>query len=337
MKHWATVFGGIVMLSFACANLPAQSYQFGGPDNYYNADGSYLQIPEDNPGTYYSTLPYGPTATEDGLVWLNTGGGPALQSGNLAVSVYYENTSSAWQLEETEIVGDGGYAGYFVAKSIPIWGQARSLSNPLIVSTETIPVSGLPGQPEKTFQQGLFYLQAWTDPALESAGKSAYSTYAQAFAASESGAAGVYVAQTVPFKVDFGSGLLLDANEMGMYMPAVVMTAAASPGDANGDGKVDINDLTIVLSHFGQTGMTWSQGEFTGDGTVDINDLTIVLSNFGKSSRSSAGDMAGVPEPGTLALLAAGLVGLLASAKARHTRATNHVYLSQSAQRRAHC
>ena len=46
------------------------------------------------------------------------------------------------------------------------------------------------------------------------------------------------------------------------------------PGDANGDGRVDINDLTIVLSHFGQTGMTWTQGEFTGDGTVDINDLT---------------------------------------------------------------
>ena len=26
------------------------------------------------------------------------------------------------------------------------------------------------------------------------------------------------------------------------------------PGDANGDGKVDINDLTIVLAHYNQTG-----------------------------------------------------------------------------------
>ena len=55
------------------------------------------------------------------------------------------------------------------------------------------------------------------------------------------------------------------------------------PGDANGDGKVDVNDLTIVLANFGQTGMVWSQGEFTGDGTVDVNDLTIVLANFGQS------------------------------------------------------
>ena len=58
----------------------------------------------------------------------------------------------------------------------------------------------------------------------------------------------------------------------------------ALPGDANLDGKVDINDLTIVLANYGQTGMTWAQGEFTGDGTVDINDLTIVLAHYGNSS-----------------------------------------------------
>ena len=51
---------------------------------------------------------------------------------------------------------------------------------------------------------------------------------------------------------------------------------ALLPGDANEDGRVDVNDLTIVLTNFGQTGMTWSQGEFTGDGKVDVNDLTIV-------------------------------------------------------------
>ena len=56
------------------------------------------------------------------------------------------------------------------------------------------------------------------------------------------------------------------------------------PGDANGDGRVDINDLTIVLAHYGQTGENWAKGEFTGDGTVDINDLTIVLANYGKTA-----------------------------------------------------
>ena len=76
----------------------------------------------------------------------------------------------------------------------------------------------------------------------------------------------------------------------------------ATPGDANGDGRVDINDLTIVLTNYGQTGMTWTQGEFTGDGRVDINDLTIVLTNYGQTAGSSTG-LAAVPEPGALAVL----------------------------------
>ena len=51
---------------------------------------------------------------------------------------------------------------------------------------------------------------------------------------------------------------------------------------------MDVNDLTIVLTNFGQTGITWSQGEFTGDGTVDVNDLTIVLANFGDTAGASS-------------------------------------------------
>ena len=82
------------------------------------------------------------------------------------------------------------------------------------------------------------------------------------------------------------------------------------PGDANGDGKVDINDLTIVLANYNQTGLSWAGGEFTGDGTVDINDLTIVLANYNMTYAASAGGLAAVPEPSALLLIAAGLAGL---------------------------
>jgi hypothetical protein len=57
--------------------------------------------------------------------------------------------------------------------------------------------------------------------------------------------------------------------------------------------------------------MTWAQGEFTGDGTVDINDLTIVLTNYGKTAGVSAGGLAAVPEPTSLVLLGVGAIGLL--------------------------
>jgi hypothetical protein len=95
----------------------------------------------------------------------------------------------------------------------------------------------------------------------------------------------------------------------------LVATVAHNPGDVNCDGRVDINDLTIVLNNYDQTGMAWTQGCMDGDptGAVDINDLTIVLDNYG-TTYSSAGVMKAVPEPCTLALLAVGLVGLLAYA-----------------------
>jgi hypothetical protein len=90
-------------------------------------------------------------------------------------------------------------------------------------------------------------------------------------------------------------------------------------GDANGDGVVDINDLTIVLANYNQTGMTWSQGEFTGDGTVDINDLTIVLASYNQTFGASAAGIKAVPEPSCVVLIGIGAIGLLAFAWRRRT------------------
>ena len=56
------------------------------------------------------------------------------------------------------------------------------------------------------------------------------------------------------------------------------------------------------------------QGDFLGDGKVDINDLTIVLAHYGQNLGSSAGAMAAVPEPSAIAIIVAALLGLLAYA-----------------------
>ena len=109
-------------------------------------------------------------------------------------------------------------------------------------------------------------------------------------------------------------------NEVGGIGTAPMIIASLEPGDANGDGMVDVNDLTIVLTNYGQLGRVWSQGCMDGDptGKVDVNDLTIVLTNYAITI-AAAGVKAGpalavLPEPGTLAILAGGLAGPLAHA-----------------------
>lgn len=54
-------------------------------------------------------------------------------------------------------------------------------------------------------------------------------------------------------------------------------------GDANLNGAVDIDDLNVVLSNWGQSGMAWTQGDMSGDGNVDIDDLNAVLSAWNQA------------------------------------------------------
>jgi hypothetical protein len=56
------------------------------------------------------------------------------------------------------------------------------------------------------------------------------------------------------------------------------------PGDANGDGAVDVGDLGILAANYGGTGKTWSQGDFNGDTLVDVGDLGILAAHYGEGS-----------------------------------------------------
>jgi len=54
------------------------------------------------------------------------------------------------------------------------------------------------------------------------------------------------------------------------------------PGDVDGDNDVDITDLGVLLSNFGQSGPGIG-GDLNGDDNVDVTDLGILLANFGVS------------------------------------------------------
>jgi hypothetical protein len=54
----------------------------------------------------------------------------------------------------------------------------------------------------------------------------------------------------------------------------------AAASDLNGDGVVNLSDLSILLSSFGTSS---SRGDLDGNGVVNLTDLSILLSNYGKT------------------------------------------------------
>ncbi|MEO0532175.1 MAG: dockerin type I domain-containing protein [Planctomycetota bacterium] len=85
---------------------------------------------------------------------------------------------------------------------------------------------------------------------------------------------------------------------------SLMLATAGLPGDANGDGSVDLLDLDILGANFGTMGTgTNATGDFNGDGNVDLLDLDILGANFG-----SGGSSAAVPEPVGVVLAAFGVV-----------------------------
>ncbi|HUO06926.1 MAG TPA: S8 family serine peptidase [Phycisphaerae bacterium] len=87
-------------------------------------------------------------------------------------------------------------------------------------------------------------------------------------------------------------------------------------GDADLDGKVDLTDLSTVLTNIGMSTTKWTDGNFDGTGTVDLTDLSDVLNNFGAvsgnlksamatgvSSQAAFSQVAMAPEPGSLAIM----------------------------------
>jgi len=82
-----------------------------------------------------------------------------------------------------------------------------------------------------------------------------------------------------------GVGDVYVVARMGTQMQAagVQMTSIKElRGDLNADGKVNLTDLSNLLSNFGKSNRSKSQGDINNDGSVTLADLSTLLSNFGK-------------------------------------------------------
>ncbi len=107
--------------------------------------------------------------------------------------------------------------------------------------------------------------------------------------------------------VAFDDFRLYEATLTADQIKEIVGIQDLMPGDANGDGYVDVTDLGILATNYGAGGgFGWEDADFTGDGLVDVNDLGILATNYGSGPASA------VPEPGSIALLLGACLACLA-------------------------
>ncbi len=121
------------------------------------------------------------------------------------------------------------------------------------------------------------------------------------------------------------SGQIVGNADIGDETHGFLLTEAL-PGDADLDGTVDLADLTQLLTFYNQSVSEdvsgWMKGDFDGDGDVKLADLTDLLTFYNQGVLDAAaaellaahGVVVETPEPGTLALAVAGLIGLICHA-----------------------
>ena len=84
------------------------------------------------------------------------------------------------------------------------------------------------------------------------------------------------------------------------------------PGDADMNLTTDVRDFNVWNTNKFTSGTDWASGDFDGNGVTDVRDFNVwntsKFTAVGNPAPAAGGQ---VPEPGSLALLACGLIGLL--------------------------
>ena len=84
------------------------------------------------------------------------------------------------------------------------------------------------------------------------------------------------------------SGARRSAEESSLKIYGIEWTSTSMPGDADGDGTIDVNDITCVAAHIlgrNPANFNAAAADADGDGTIDVNDITVIagmILNAGK-------------------------------------------------------
>lgn len=90
---------------------------------------------------------------------------------------------------------------------------------------------------------------------------------------------------------DLNQNGLTNLQDLNFWITTVFGSA---PGDADLNHTVDLLDLSALAANFNTPG-SWEQGDFNGDGFVNLNDLSILAAHFGYTTP--------IPEPSSCLML----------------------------------
>ena len=81
-----------------------------------------------------------------------------------------------------------------------------------------------------------------------------------------------------------------------------------SPGDFNGDQRVDAADFTVWRDSIGQLVPAGLYADGNNNGSIDFGDYNVWKNNFGQGAGNGSASSAAVPEPAALTLFALSIV-----------------------------